>query len=132
MKKDREKYHSPSSTVELTSGGVLDGIHSAVHNDLACWSLGHYKEFDESGVWMPATQKAVGRDVEEDSVIFTSPLCAEVVKGWRSSKLPANFHPAGFCARLNPPLLTSTPSLPKSWTDCQGLNDSGEPLWATR
>lgn len=50
---------------------------------------------------------------EEDSVIFTGPLSAEVVKAWSSSKLPANFHPAGFCARLSPPLLTpSTPSFP--------------------
>lgn len=85
-----------STTVELTSGCVLDGIHSTVRTDPTCCSSGRYKELAESGVWMPATQKAVGRVMEEDSVIFTSPLGAEVFKGWSSTKLPANFHPAGF------------------------------------
>lgn len=85
---------------------------------------------------MAATQKAhisVNRDGEEGGAIFASPLSAEVVKGWSSRKLPANFHPAGFCARLSSPLLTSsTPPLLKPWTDCRGLNDSRELLLAAR
>lgn len=63
---------------------------------------------------MAATQKAhisVNRDGEEGGAIFASPLSAEVVKGWSSRKLPANFHPAGFCARLSSPLLTSSTRL---------------------
>lgn len=38
-----------STTVELTSGCVLDGIHSTVHTDPTCCSPGHYKELAESG-----------------------------------------------------------------------------------
>lgn len=85
-------------SVELTSGCVLDSIRSTVRTDLACCSSGYYKEFAQSGGWMPATEKAVNRAMEEDSVMFISPLSAEVVKGWSSRKLPANFYPAGFCA----------------------------------